>query len=129
MVDFFKQAISADGRRVSSSFITHVMISRHWGKNHLDTVTSMTTITKTRRELTLWSHPDHFPEFVNRSKDHHDLLHNGYLVITQAVASLKSTLRSGGTVGGVSAFMQFPQSRRSPPFGLPLRRSLRFGVP
>ena len=83
-----------------------------WGKNHLDTDTSMTTIAKTLRELTSWAHPDHFPEFVTRSKDHHDLLHNGFLVITMAVANLKTTLRSGGTVGGISASMPVPEVQK-----------------
>ena len=112
MVDFFKQAISADGRGVSSSFITSVMMSRHWGNNHLETGTAMTTITNTLRELTSCCHTDHFPEFVNRSKDRHDLLHNGYLVITQVVANLKTTLRSGGTVGVVSASMPFLKEQK-----------------
>ena len=74
----------------------------------------MTIITKTLRELTYGSHPEHFPEFVNLFKDHHDWLHNGYAVITQAVANLKSTLRSGGTVGGVSIFMPCPKAQKEP---------------
>ena len=44
MVDFFQQAISADGKGVSSSFITSVMLSRHWGYNHFETDTSMPTV-------------------------------------------------------------------------------------
>ena len=112
MVGFFNQTVSADSRGVISSFITSVIISRHWGKNHLDTDTSITTIAKTLRELTSWVHPDHVPEFSKRSKDHHDLLHNGYLVITMAVANLKTILRSGRTVGGVVASMQFPQEQK-----------------
>ena len=55
---------------------------------------------------------DHFPEFATRSKDHHDLLHTGFLVITMAVANFKTTLLSGGTVGGVSASMQFPREQK-----------------
>ena len=41
MVDFFKQAIAADG-----AFIINVTISRHWGNNHLETDTSLTTTAK-----------------------------------------------------------------------------------
>ena len=63
VVDFFKQAISVDGRGVSSSFIIRVMFSRHWGNNHLDTGTSMTTITKTQRVDVLVA-PGPLPGFV-----------------------------------------------------------------
>ena len=49
---------------------------------------------------------------MNRSKDHHDLLHNGYLVITMALVNLNATLRSGGAVGGVSAFMPSPKEQQ-----------------
>ena len=115
-IDFFKQAIAAYSRGVISLFITGVMIARHWGNNHIDTDTSIATIAKTMREMTSWVHPDHLPEFVRRSKDHHDLLHNGFLVITMAVANLKSTLLSVGTVGVYLPRCNSRKNRRSTSF-------------
>ena len=47
MVDFYKQVLAASSRGVISSFVMNVMISRHWGKDHRDTDTSLLTVTKT----------------------------------------------------------------------------------
>ena len=54
-------------------------------------------------------YPDHCAVFTQRSKDHHDLLHNGFLVMTQAVANLKMLLMSGGVAGALTANLPFPK--------------------
>ena len=77
MVHFYKQVNGASSRGVISSFTMNVMISRHWGKDHKDTDPSLTNVMKTQKQLSAWMHPDHFKTFCERSKDHHDTLHNG----------------------------------------------------
>ena len=86
MVDFFKQENSAYSRSVTSSPVTGVMVSRHCGTGHLPTDTSVTTIAKIMRQMTAWMHPDHSSTFINMPKDHHGILHNGLLVMTEALA-------------------------------------------
>ena len=114
MVVFFKQAISADSRGAISSF--HVRCERDGlpilGTGHLDTDTYITTIAKTLKQLTAWVHPDHFSTFTKRSKDHHDLLHSGFLAIALAVANMKTQLLSGGAVGGATAAMPLPKHQK-----------------
>ena len=78
MVDLYTQVLSANIRGVISSFVTSVMVSRHWSTDHLDTATALTTITNTMRQMTAWMHPDHFVMFKNTPRDHHDLLHNDF---------------------------------------------------
>ena len=63
-------------------------------------------------------HPDQISTFTQRSKDHQDFLHNGFLVMTQAVANLKTLLMSGGAAGGVTTSMSFPKQQMSTCFGL-----------
>ena len=64
MVDFYKQVLAASGRGIISSFVMNVMISRHWGKDHKDTDTSLMTVTNTYKQLHAWMHPDHFNVFL-----------------------------------------------------------------
>ena len=71
----------------------NVMISCHWGKDHKDTDASLMTVTKRYKELRAWMHPDHFSVFCGRSKDHRDLIHNVFLALTQAAATLKTQLK------------------------------------
>ena len=86
------------------------MVSRYWGTGHLDTDTSVTTIAKTVKQLIAWVHLDHFSTSTKRSKGHRDLLHNGLLVITLALANMHMQLLSGGIVGGVAAAVPFPNT-------------------
>ena len=44
MVDFFKQVPAADSRRVISSFALSIMVSRHWGADHMRNDTSLVNI-------------------------------------------------------------------------------------
>ena len=73
------------------------------GASHLPTDTSLTTIAKTMKQLRAWMHPDHFAKFVSVSRDHHDLIHNGFIVLSLVVADMNTQLMSGRTVGGVTA--------------------------
>ena len=93
MVNFYKQAIAAPSRGIISLFVMNVMISRHWGKDHKDTDTSLMMMTKTYKQLHAWMRPDHFSVFCGRSKDHRDLIHNVFLALTQAAATLKTQLK------------------------------------
>ena len=93
MVNFYMQAIAAPSRGIISSFVMNVMISRHWGKDHKDTDTSLMMMTKTYKQLHAWMRPDHFSVFCGRSKDHRDLIHNVFLALTQAAATLKTQLK------------------------------------
>ncbi|MFM7979263.1 MAG: hypothetical protein ACKPKO_08100, partial [Candidatus Fonsibacter sp.] len=77
MVDFYKQALSAQARGYLDTFAYHVLASRHWGTGHLESDTSLVTTQESTRQFTSWNHPDHFPGFDCRSRGHHDLLHNG----------------------------------------------------
>ena len=63
MVDFFKQLLAADSRGVISSFALSIMVSRHRGKDHKETDTSLVTMAKTEKQLTAWMHSDHFLQF------------------------------------------------------------------
>ncbi|MFM7982265.1 MAG: hypothetical protein ACKPKO_23395, partial [Candidatus Fonsibacter sp.] len=60
MVDFYKQALSAQSRGVLDTFTYHVLASRHWGKDHKESDTSLVTIQKTTRQFLSWNHRDHF---------------------------------------------------------------------
>ena len=100
MVDFFKQVLAADSRGVITSFALSVIVSRHWGRDHNPSDTSLVTIAKTEKQLVQWMHPNHFAPFVARSKDHHDLIHNGFLALTIAVSNIKTLLNTGNKVGG-----------------------------
>ncbi|MFM7980523.1 MAG: hypothetical protein ACKPKO_14520, partial [Candidatus Fonsibacter sp.] len=91
MVDFNKQALSAQSRGVLDTFTYHVLASRHWGKDHDPSDTSLVTIQKTTRQFLSWNHPDHFPGFAMRSRDHHDLLHNGILAMVSSLESIKTS--------------------------------------
>ena len=103
----------ADSRGVISSFVTSVMVSRHWGTGHFPTVTSITITAKTMRQSNAWMHPDHFSTFTMRPKDHQGLFfHNGFLIIPQAVAHLKTHLLSGGSARGIVANMHFPKGQK-----------------
>ena len=108
MVDFFKQVLAADSRGVITSFALSVIVSRHWGRDHNPSDTSLVTIAKTEKQLVQWMHPNHFAPFVARSKDHHDLIHNGFLALTIAVSNIKTLLNTGNKVGGISSWMPFP---------------------
>ena len=131
MVNFYKQVIAASSRGIISSFVMSVMIYRHWGKDRKDTDTSLMTVAQTYKQLHAWMHPDHFSVFCWRSKDHHDLIHNGVLALTQAAATLKTKLKSGELVRyhwratiperaeGVPPL--FHRGILSPRFGVPLR--------
>ena len=105
--NFYKQAIAASSRGIMSLFVKNVMISRHWGKDHKDTDTSLMTVTKTYKQLHAWMHLDHFSVFCGRSKDHHDLIHNGFLALTQAAAKLKTKLKSGELVVGITGKLPY----------------------
>ena len=50
--------------------------------------------------------------FVKRSKDHHDLIHNGFLALTQAAATLKTQLKSGELVVGITGSLPFPKEQK-----------------
>ena len=89
----------------------HVMISRHWGKDHKDSDTSLMSVTKTYKQLHAWMHPDHFRVFCGRSKDHRDLIHNGFLALTQAAATLTTQLKSGELVVGITGKLPFPKEQ------------------
>ena len=78
MVDFFKHVLAADSRSVITSFALSIIVSRHWGRDHMPNDTSLVTIAKTENQKLQWMHPNHFAPFVGRSKDHHDLIHNGH---------------------------------------------------
>jgi hypothetical protein len=108
MVDFFKQVLAVDSRGVITSFALSTIVSRHWGRDHIPSDTSLVTIAKTEKQLIQWMHPNHFAPFVARSKDHHDLIHNGFLALTIAVSNIKTLLNTGNKVGGVSSWMPFP---------------------
>ena len=57
-------------------------------------------------------HPDHFNTFCERTNDHHDLLHNGFLLLTQAAATLKTQFMSGGIIGGVTGKLPFQKEQK-----------------
>ncbi|MFM7979262.1 MAG: hypothetical protein ACKPKO_08095, partial [Candidatus Fonsibacter sp.] len=63
MVDFYKQALSAQARVYLDTFTCHVLASSHWGTGHLESDTSLVTIQNTTRQFTSWNHTDHFPGF------------------------------------------------------------------
>ena len=107
MVNFYKQVIAALSRGIISSMVMHVMISRHWGKDHKDTGTSLMTVTKTYKQLHAWMRLDHFSVCCGRSTDRHDLIHNGLLAWTQAAATLKTKLKSGELVVGITGKLPF----------------------
>ena len=90
----------------------NVMMSRHWGEDHKETDTSLTTVAKTYRQLSAWMHPDHFKTFCERSKDHHDMLHNGCLARTQADAARKTQLMTGGSICGITGTLPFPKEQK-----------------
>ena len=112
MFDFYKQVIAASSRGIISSFVMSVMIYRHWGKDRKDTDTSLMTVAQTYKQLHAWMHPDHFSVFCGRSKDHHDLIHNGVLALTQAAATLKTKLKSGELVIGITGALPFPKEQK-----------------
>ena len=112
MVDFYKQVLAASSRGVISSFVMNVMISRHWGTDHNDTDTSLLTVTKTCKQLHAWMRPDHFSVFCKHSEGHHDLIHNGFLAVTQAAALLKPKLKSGELVIGITGALPFPKEQK-----------------
>ncbi|MFM7978051.1 MAG: hypothetical protein ACKPKO_01935, partial [Candidatus Fonsibacter sp.] len=76
MVDFCKQALSAQARGYLDTFTYHVLASRHWGTGHLESDSSLVTIQKTTRQFTSLNHLDYFHGVDRRSRFHHDLLHN-----------------------------------------------------
>ena len=88
------------------------MISRHWGTDHNDTDTSLLTVTKTCKQLHAWMRPDHFSVFCKHSEGHHDLIHNGFLAVTQAAALLKPKLKSGELVIGITGALPFPKEQK-----------------
>ena len=112
MVPFYKQVIAASSRGVISAFTINVMISRHGGKYQKYIDTSITTISKTQRQLSAWMHPDHFSSFLNDKMDHQDLLHNGFLLLTQVAATLKTQWVTGAIVGGITSAMPFPKEQK-----------------
>ena len=128
MVDFFKQVLAAENRVVISSFVISVMVSRYWGTGHLPTDTALTTISKTMTQLHAWMYPDRFATFVSKSGDHHDLIDNGYLVLSQVVADMNTQLMSGYTVGVYRPGSHSQLSRRSTSFGQQLHLTLLFGT-
>ncbi|MFM7988795.1 MAG: hypothetical protein ACKPKO_56720, partial [Candidatus Fonsibacter sp.] len=42
--------------------------------------------------ITKWMQVDRFGDFTRRSKDHYDLLHNGFIAMTRAVVNLRTLL-------------------------------------
>ena len=70
------------------------------------------TVTKTYKQLHAWMHPDHFSVFYGRSKDPHDLIHNGFLALTQAAATLKTKLKSGESVVGITGKLPVPKEQK-----------------
>ena len=112
MVNFYRQVIAASSRGIISSFVVNVMISRHWGKDRKSTDTSQMTVTKTYKQLHAWMHPDHCCVCCGRSKDYQDLIHNGFLALTQAAATLKTKLKSGELVIGITGALPFPKEQK-----------------
>ena len=112
MVDFFTQILAAEGRGVISSFVISIMTPRYWGASHLPTDAALTTIAKTMKELKIWMHPDHFDVFVSSSRDQHELIHKGYIVLSQVVANMNTQLMGGYTAGGVSANTSLPAEQK-----------------
>ncbi|MFM7989284.1 MAG: hypothetical protein ACKPKO_59220, partial [Candidatus Fonsibacter sp.] len=100
MVDLFKQALAAASRGVISAFADHVLVRRHWGDNHRTTDSSLATSAKTYEYITTWMQVDRSGDFHHRSKVLHDLLHNGFIAMTQAVVNLKTLLTSGRETRG-----------------------------
>ena len=126
MVDFFKQILVADSRGVITSFVTSIMITRDWGSDHSLYDSSLTTIAKTMRQLQAWAHPDRFATFVSRSIDHHNIVLDGFFVLTQAVLHMSTKLAHGHAIGGVVAYLpclveqkprQTTTMARAPQFG------------
>ncbi len=113
MVDFYKQALSAQSRGVLDTFTYHVLASRHWGKDHKESDTSLVTIQKTTRQFLSWNHQYHFQGFALRSRDHHDLLHNGILAMVLSLENIKTSLMSGLSIHGCTANTPFPWPRPS----------------
>ena len=112
MVDLFKQVLAADSRGVISSFALSIMVCRYWGKDHKENDTSLVTIAKTEKQLTAWMHPDHFVRFTGISRDHHDLIHNGFLALTMVVTNMKTLLITGNKVGGgITLWTPFPKTQ------------------
>ena len=70
------------------------------------------TVTKTYKQLHAWMHLDHFSVFCGRSTDHHDLIHNGFLALIQAAATLKTKLKSGELVVGITGKLPFPTEHK-----------------
>ena len=70
-----------------------------------------------------WNHIDHFPGFALRSRDHHDLLHNGILAMVTPLENIKTTLVSGLRVHGCKANTLVPWPRPSsvPPSFIPVK--------
>ena len=113
MVDFFKQVLASDSRGVITSFALSIIVSRHWGRYHHTSDTSLVTIAKTEKQLVQWMHPNHFAPFVARSKDHHDLIHNGFLALTIAVSNIKTLLNTGNKLGAFPLGCLFLHIRQS----------------
>ena len=106
--DVVKQVLAADSRGVISSFALSILVSRYWGKDlNMKNDTSLVTIAKTENQLTARMHPNHFPKFTGRSKDRHDLIHDGFLASTMAVTNMKTLLITGSKVGGITSWMPF----------------------
>ena len=99
MVDFFKQVLVADSRGAINSFALSIIVSRYWGRDHMPNDTYLAAIAKTEKQMIQWMHPNHFAPFVGRSKDHHDLIHNGFLALTIAVSNIKTLLNTGNKEG------------------------------
>ena len=92
-------------------------------KNTLDYFDAA-TVTKIKKKFF-----DNFVRFRNRPQDNHDLLHNGFIATTVAVANMKTQLASGGSGGGVLVpVWPFHKSRRSTSFELPRCRISRCGA-
>ena len=99
MVDVCKQVLAVDSRRAISSFALSIMVSRHWGTDQKDGDTSLATIANTEKHMTAYMHPDHFAKFTAILKDHHDLIHSGFVAMAMAVTSMNTLLITGNKVG------------------------------
>ena len=69
-------------------------------------------VTKTFNQFHAWMHPDHFSVLCKRSKSHHDLIRNGFLALAQAAAALKTQLKSGELVVGITGSLPFPKEQK-----------------
>ena len=71
----------------------------------------VTSAKKKEKQTTAWIHPDHFPTFRTRSRDHHDLIDNGLLAMTMAVVNMKTLLNSENKVASILSWMPFPREQ------------------